>query len=169
MLKILSQISLPTRGKVTIRGRVAALLEVGTGFHSELSGRENVYLNGSILGMRKKEVEKKFDEIVSFAEVEDFIDAPVKHYSSGMFIRLAFSVAAHLDPEVLIVDEVLSVGDLNFQKKSLEKMWQVARQGGTVLFVSHNMTTVLGLTEKAVFIDHGQLKKIGASKNTITF
>ena len=139
LLKILSRITEPTTGRVSIKGRVSSLLEVGTGFHPELTGRENIYLNGSILGMGKVEIKKKFDEIVAFAEIEKFLDTPVKRYSSGMYVRLAFAVAAHLEPEILIVDEVLAVGDAQFQKKCLGKMEEVGREGRTVLFVSHNM------------------------------
>ena len=143
MLKILSRITEPTSGRVTLRGRVASLLEVGTGFHPELTGRENIYLNGAILGMSRAEIRKKFDEIVAFAEIEKFLDTPVKRYSSGMYVRLAFAVAAHLEPEILIVDEVLAVGDAEFQKKCLGKMDEVSRRDGrTVLFVSHNMGAV---------------------------
>src|SRR5450631_526224 len=143
LLKILSRITEPTSGRITIRGRVASLLEVGTGFHPELTGRENVFLNGAILGMSKAEIKSKFDEIVAFAEIEKFLDTPVKHYSSGMYVRLAFAVAAHLEPEILIVDEVLAVGDAEFQKKCLGKMQSVSEQDGrTVLFVSHNMQAI---------------------------
>src|SRR5712672_2995074 len=145
LLKILSRITEPSEGRVRIRGRVASLLEVGTGFHPELTGRENIYLNGAILGMSRAEIKKKFDEIVAFAEVEKFLDMPVKHYSSGMYVRLAFAVAAHLEPEILFVDEVLAVGDASFQKKCLGKMSDVARQGRTILCVSHNMTAVQSL------------------------
>jgi homopolymeric O-antigen transport system ATP-binding protein len=156
LLKILSRIAEPTRGRVTIRGRVASLLEVGTGFHPELTGRENIYLNGAILGMTQREIRKKFDEIVAFAEVEQFLDTPVKRFSSGMYVRLAFAVAAHLDPEVLLVDEVLSVGDAAFQKKCLGKMSDVATQGGrTVLFVSHNMLAVRELCKRVVLLEQG--------------
>ena len=148
LLKILSRITEPTEGRVTLRGRVASLLEVGTGFHPELTGRENIYLNGAILGMSRAEIRKKFDEIVAFAEVERFLDTPVKRYSSGMYVRLAFAVAAHLEPEILIVDEVLAVGDAEFQKKCLGKMDEVARrEGRTVLFVSHNMAAVARISE----------------------
>jgi lipopolysaccharide transport system ATP-binding protein len=142
LLKILSRITEPTRGRVVIRGRVASLLEVGTGFHPELTGRENIYLNGAILGMSQQEIRKKFDQIVAFAEVEQFLDTPVKRYSSGMYVRLAFSVASHLEPESLIIDEVLAVGDAGFQKKCLGKMQDSSRAGRTVLFVSHNMSAV---------------------------
>src|SRR5262245_7981300 len=142
LLKILSRITEPTTGRVEIHGRVGSLLEVGTGFHPELTGRENIFLNGAILGMRKTEIARKFDEIVAFADVEKFIDTPVKHYSSGMYTRLAFAVAAHLEPDILVIDEVLAVGDAQFQKKCLGKMGEVAREGRTVLFVSHNMVAV---------------------------
>lgn len=155
LLKILSRITDPTEGEAEIRGRVGSLLEVGTGFHNELTGRENIYLNGAILGMKRGEIQKKFDEIVVFAEVEKFIDTPVKHYSSGMYLRLAFSVAAHLEPEILLVDEVLAVGDAAFQEKCLGKMSNVAREGRTVLFVSHNMTAILQLASRCVMLEGG--------------
>ena len=157
LLKILSRITEPTEGEADIHGRVVSLLEVGTGFHPELTGRENVYLNGAILGMRQAEIARKFDEIVAFAEVEKFIDTPVKHYSSGMYIRLAFAVAAHLEPEILIVDEVLAVGDAQFQKKCLGKMGEVAEGGRTVLFVSHNMQAVSQLTRSVVLLERGRV------------
>ena len=158
LLKVLSRITEPTRGKICLRGRVASLLEVGTGFHPELSGRENVFLNGAILGMSQREVRKKFDEIVEFAEVERFLDTPVKRYSSGMYVRLAFAVAAHLDPEILVVDEVLAVGDAKFQKKCLGKMQDVSRQQGrTVLFVSHNMAAVKSLCTRAICLERGKI------------
>jgi len=158
LLKVLSRITEPTEGRVRLRGRVASLLEVGTGFHPELSGRENIYLNGSILGMRKEEITRKFDEIVAFAEIEKFLDTPVKRYSSGMYVRLAFAVAAHLEPEILIVDEVLAVGDVQFQKKCLGKMKEVATGGGrTVLFVSHNMAAVRSLCQRGVMLEGGRL------------
>ena len=157
LLKVLSRITEPTEGSVEIHGRVGSLLEVGTGFHPELTGGENIYLNGAILGMKKSDIESKFDEIVSFAEVEKFIDTPVKRYSSGMYLRLAFAVAAHLEPEILVVDEVLAVGDAEFQRKCLGKMSDVAKQGRTVLFVSHNMSTILRLTEETLVIDKGNL------------
>src|SRR5712672_2946617 len=150
LLKILSRITDPTTGRIAITGRVASLLEVGTGFHPELTGRENIFLNGAILGMRRAEIRSKFDEIVAFAEIERFLDTPVKRYSSGMYVRLAFAVAAHLEPEILIVDEVLAVGDAAFQKKCLGKMSDVAREGRTVLFVSHNMAAINQLCETAV-------------------
>ncbi len=167
LLKILSRITEPTEGYADINGRIASLLEVGTGFHPELTGRENIYLNGSILGMKRVEIRKKFDEIVAFSEVEKFIDTPVKYYSSGMYVRLAFAVAAHLDPDILLVDEVLAVGDAAFQKKCLGKMGEVAREGRTVLFVSHNMVAVGELCERCVWIDVGQIRFIGESRNSI--
>lgn len=157
LLKVLSRITDPTEGRVAIHGRVGSLLEVGTGFHEELTGRENIYLNGAILGMRKAEIESKFDEIVHFAEVERFIDTPVKHYSSGMHMRLAFSVAAHLEPEILLVDEVLAVGDMAFQQKCLGKMGEVVQEGRTVLFVSHNMGAVRSLCKTGLVISHGKV------------
>jgi len=157
LLKILSRITKPTEGRAEIRGRVGSLLEVGTGFHPELTGRENIFLNGSILGMRRREIRSKFDEIVAFAEIEKFIDTPVKRYSSGMSVRLAFAVAAHLDPEILLVDEVLAVGDAAFQKKCLGKMGDVAKEGRTVLFVSHNMGAVQRLCSRVQLIDQGHL------------
>jgi len=161
LLKILSRITEPTQGRVRIKGRVASLLEVGTGFHPELSGRENVYLNGAILGMSRVEIQSKFDEIVSFAEIERFIDTPVKRYSSGMYVRLAFAVAAHLEPEILIVDEVLAVGDFNFQKKCLGKMESVADQGRTILFVSHNMAAIRRLCSHTILLEKGNVKAEG--------
>ena len=163
LLKILSRITEPTHGKITLLGRVASLLEVGTGFHPELSGRENIFLNGAILGMSRAEIKAKFDEIVDFAEVERFLDTPVKRYSSGMYVRLAFAVAAHLEPEILIIDEVLAVGDLVFQKKCLGKMKNVAKSGRTVIFVSHNMQTVKGLTDRAILLQSGQMVENGPS------
>jgi len=159
LLKILSRVTGPTSGSIKIKGRVASLLEVGTGFHPELTGRENVYLNGTILGMRKTEIDRKFDEIVAFAEIEKFIDTPVKRYSSGMYVRLAFAVAAHLDPEILIVDEVLAVGDAAFQKKSLGKMGEISKEGRTVLFVSHNMVAIEQLCSRALLLEKGYLKQ----------
>ena len=167
LLKILSEITEPTEGRVEIHGRVGSLLEVGTGFHPELTGRENVYLNGAILGMKRAEIERKFDEIVAFAEVEKFIDTPVKHYSSGMYLRLAFAVAAHLEPEILIVDEVLAVGDAAFQKKCLGKMAGVAKEGRTVLFVSHNMPAITRLCERAILLDEGRLLQDGVSHQVV--
>jgi lipopolysaccharide transport system ATP-binding protein len=164
LLKILSRITAPTTGEITIRGRVGSLLEVGTGFHPELTGRENIFLNGSILGMSRREIETRFDEIVDFSGVEQFLDTPVKRYSSGMYVRLAFSVAAHLDPEVMIVDEVLAVGDAEFQKKCLGKMQDVARSGRTVLFVSHNMGSVTTLCRTAIWLTKGHLEEVGDVK-----
>ncbi len=163
LLKILSRITEPTEGEVDISGRVGSLLEVGTGFHPELTGRENVYLNGAILGMRRAEIARKFDEIVAFAEVEKFIDTPVKHYSSGMYMRLAFAVAAHLEPEILIVDEVLAVGDAEFQKKCLGKMGEVAKGGRTVLFVSHNMHAIKSLCTQGILLETGQVSFDGSA------
>jgi lipopolysaccharide transport system ATP-binding protein len=161
LLKILSRITEPTSGIIEINGRVSSLLEVGTGFHPELTGRENIFLNGAILGMRKQEIKDKFDEIVNFAEIEKFLDTPVKRYSSGMYVRLAFAVAAHLEPEVLLVDEVLSVGDIAFQKKCLGKMEDVAKGGRTVIFVSHNMSAIRNLCNNAIWLDNGRIVKKG--------
>ncbi|HEY9649447.1 MAG TPA: ABC transporter ATP-binding protein, partial [Coleofasciculaceae cyanobacterium] len=162
LLKILSRITEPTTGRISIKGRVASLLEVGTGFHPELTGRENIYLNGAILGMSKTEIKRKFDEIVDFAEVEKFLDTPVKRYSSGMYVRLAFSVAAHLEPEILIIDEVLSVGDINFQKKCLGKMQDISKdEGRTVLFVSHNTEAIQRLCSKCLLLERGKLMASG--------
>ena len=157
LLKVLSHITEPTEGRVALRGRVGSLLEVGTGFHPELTGRENIYLNGAILGMRRVEIDRKFDEIVAFAEIDRFLDTPVKRYSSGMYVRLAFAVAAHLEPEILLVDEVLAVGDAEFQKKCLGKMGDVAHEGRTVLFVSHNMVAIEGLCTRAIVLSNGIL------------
>ena len=167
LLKILSRITEPTEGRVEIHGRVGSLLEVGTGFHPELTGRENVYLNGAILGMRKRETDAKFDEIVAFAEIDRFIDTPVKRYSSGMYVRLAFAVAAHLEPEILLVDEVLAVGDAAFQKKCLGKMNSVTREGRTVMFVSHNMVAVEGLCGRTMLIERGRLKCFGPTPDAL--
>jgi len=167
LLKILSRITEPTKGRVRLRGRVSSLLEVGTGFHPELTGRENIFLNGGILGMTRSEIRQKFDEIVAFAEVEQFLDTPVKRYSSGMYIRLAFAVAAHLEPEILIVDEVLAVGDAQFQRKCLGKMSEVAGGGRTILFVSHNMAMISSLCNKAIQLDNGKLRAVGATSNVI--
>ncbi len=167
LLKILSRITKPTRGHAKIHGRVGSLLEVGTGFHPELTGRENIYLNAAILGMRKAEVAKRFDEIVAFAEVEKFIDTPVKRYSSGMYVRLAFAVAAHLEPEILIIDEVLAVGDAQFQKKCLGKIGEVAHGGRTVLFVSHNMEAILRLCNKAVLLESGAIAAQGETAEIV--
>ena len=163
LLKIVSRITEPSAGRLAIRGRVASLLEVGTGFHFELTGRENIYLSSAILGMRRSETNRRFDEIVAFAEIQDFIDTPVKHYSTGMYLRLAFAVAAHLDPEILLVDEVLAVGDARFQKKCLNKMQDVGEGGRTVLFVSHNMPTMTRLCERALLLEGGRLIKDGTA------
>ncbi len=167
LLKVLSRITEPTVGRVDLYGRVGSLLEVGTGFHPELTGRENIYLNGSILGMHRQEIRRQFDAIVDFAEVEKFLDTPVKHYSSGMYVRLAFAVAAHLNPEILIVDEVLAVGDAQFQNKCLGKMGEVARSGRTVLLVSHNMAAVTNLCTRAVLLDKGTLHYQGSPENAV--
>ncbi len=169
LLKILSRITEPTAGSIRLRGRVASLLEVGTGFHPDLSGRENIYLNGAILGMRRAEIRAKFDEIVAFAEVEKFLDTPVKRYSSGMYVRLAFAVAAHLEPEILIVDEVLAVGDAAFQKKCLGKMQEVSRQQGrTVLFVSHNLSAVQALCTRGIWLHGGVVRSVGEIESVVT-
>ncbi|MCI0703396.1 MAG: ABC transporter ATP-binding protein [Planctomycetia bacterium] len=167
LLRVLSRITAPTEGEIELRGRVGSLLEVGTGFHPELTGRENIYLNGSILGMARSEIARKFDEIVAFSEVEKFLDTPVKRYSSGMYVRLAFAVAAHLEPEILIVDEVLAVGDMQFQKKCLGKMGEVARCGRTVLFVSHNMTAVKALCSRGILIEAGRVAVDGSVDETV--
>jgi lipopolysaccharide transport system ATP-binding protein len=167
LLKILSRITEPTEGRIEIYGKVGSLLEVGTGFHPELTGRENIFLNGAILGMGRSEIGRKFDEIVAFSEVGKFIDTPVKHYSSGMYMRLAFAVAAHLEPEILIVDEVLSVGDNAFQKKCLGKMGEVAKEGRTVLFVSHSMLAVQSLCERVFWLDHGEIVESGPARRVI--
>ncbi|MFZ2161797.1 MAG: ABC transporter ATP-binding protein [Sideroxyarcus sp.] len=167
LLKILSRITEPTSGRVSIKGRVASLLEVGTGFHPELSGRENVFLNGAILGMSKAEIKNKFDEIVAFAEIERFLDTPVKRYSSGMYVRLAFAVAAHLDPEILIVDEVLAVGDAQFQKKCMGKMEDAGKEGRTVLFVSHNMASIQQLCSNGILLRDGMVRDTGPIVNVI--
>lgn len=159
LLKILSRITTPTEGNVELHGRVGSLLEVGTGFHPEMTGRENIYLNGSILGMKKTEIDEKFDEIVRFSEIEKFLDTPVKRYSSGMYVRLAFAVAAHLEPEILLVDEVLAVGDVGFQKKCLGKMGEVAKEGRTVLFVSHNMNAIEQLCNYCILFENGKIRK----------
>jgi len=167
LLKVLSRITEPTSGKIHLNGRVASLLEVGTGFHPELSGRENVYLNGAILGMGRVEIKRKFDEIVDFSGVEKFLDTPVKRYSSGMYVRLAFAVAAHLEPEILIVDEVLAVGDAQFQKKCLGKMEEVGKEGRTVLFVSHNMAAIKRLCSRCVYLEGGSVVKIGDTSTVV--
>jgi len=169
LVKILSKITAPTTGQITVNGRIASLLEVGTGFHPELSGRENIFLNGAILGMRKWEIQKKFDEIVDFAGVEAYIDTPVKRYSSGMYVRLAFAVAAFLEPEILIVDEVLAVGDAEFQKKCLGKMKDVSGQGRTVLFVSHNMGAIQSLCSKSIYLKHGTIQQTGPTDKIINY
>ncbi|MBL8079497.1 MAG: ABC transporter ATP-binding protein [Anaerolineales bacterium] len=168
LLKILSRVTAPTSGKVKVKGRIASLLEVGTGFHPDLTGRENTYLNGAILGMNRKEVDRKFDEIVYFSEVEKFIDTPVKRYSSGMYVRLGFAVAAHLEPEILVVDEVLAVGDVEFQKKCLGKMGDVAKEGRTVLFVSHNMGAIASLCSKGIWLEGGRIKIYSKIQETIS-
>ena len=168
LLKILSQITTPTTGRFEMTGRVSSLLEVGTGFHPELTGRENIFLNGTILGMTRNEIRSKFDEIVHFSGVKKFLDTPVKHYSSGMYVRLAFSVAAHLEPEILIVDEVLAVGDAEFQKKCLGKMGEVTKSGRTVLFVSHNMTAVKNLCPKSMWVKEGRIHMIGSSSPIVS-
>jgi ABC-type polysaccharide/polyol phosphate transport system ATPase subunit len=167
LLKILSRITEPTEGKVSINGRVASLLEVGTGFHPELTGRENIFLNGAVLGMNRAEIKGKFDQIVAFAEVEKFLDTPVKRYSSGMYVRLAFSVAAHLEPEILVVDEVLAVGDLQFQKKCIDKMENAATEGKTILLVSHNMASILSISTKSMLMADGKLIEMGASQDVV--
>jgi lipopolysaccharide transport system ATP-binding protein len=168
LLKILSRITDPTLGRAVVNGRVGSLLEVGTGFHPELTGRENIYLNGAILGMKRSEIEHKFDEIVAFAEVDKFLDTPVKRYSSGMYVRLAFAVAAHLEPEILLVDEVLAVGDASFQKKCLGKMSDVAKQGRTVIFVSHNMVAVQNLCERVIWLNDGAVKSEGPTNQVLS-
>lgn len=169
LLKILSRITEPTKGRVLLKGRVASLLEVGTGFHPELTGRENIYLNGAILGMGRVEIKRKFDEIIDFAEVEKFLDTPVKRYSSGMYVRLAFAVAAHLEPEILVVDEVLAVGDVQFQKKCFGKMEDVGKEGRTVLFVSHQMSAIEKLCSRAIVLNSGGVKFDGDTKSAINF
>jgi ABC-type polysaccharide/polyol phosphate transport system ATPase subunit len=167
LLKILSRITKPTRGRAEVHGRVGSLLEVGTGFHPELTGRENIFLNGAILGMRKVEIERKFDEIVDFAEVEKFLDTPVKHYSSGMYMRLAFGVAAHMETEVLLVDEVLAIGDAQFQKKCFARMSEIGRHGRTILFVSHNMSAVRSICKQALIIESGRVVAQGDIDHTV--
>lgn len=167
LLKILSRITEPSRGRITIRGRVSSLLEVGTGFHPELTGRENIFLNGAILGMPRSEIRKKFDEIVAFSEVERFLDTPVKHYSSGMYVRLAFSVSAHLDPEVLILDEVLAVGDARFQKKCMNKMRRFSEEGRTVLFVSHSASAISQFCSSAIYLEKGRIKRMGPAQDVV--
>src|SRR5687767_11809746 len=169
LLKILSRITRPTKGRVVLKGRVGSLLEVGTGFHSELTGRENVFLNGAVLGMTRHEIEEKFDEIVAFAETGQFLDTPVKHYSTGMTVRLAFAVAAHLEPEILLIDEVLAVGDIAFQKKCLGKMNEVARHGRTVLFVSHDISAVNALCQRAILLHEGSLILHGPTRDVSAY
>jgi lipopolysaccharide transport system ATP-binding protein len=168
LLKILTRITEPTQGRAEMRGRVGSLLEVGTGFHPELTGRENIYLNGAIMGMQRKEIDLKFDEIVAFAEIDRFIDTPVKRYSSGMYVRLAFAVAAHLEPEILLVDEVLAVGDASFQKKCLGKMGDVAKEGRTILFVSHNMVAVQSLCGRTIWLQDSQIKEEGQTEQVVS-
>jgi len=167
LLKILSRVMSPTEGRIQIRGRLSSLLEVGTGFHPELTGRENIYLNGAILGMKRTEIAAKFDEIVAFAEIEKFLDTPVKHYSSGMYMRLAFAVAAHLEPEILLVDEVLAVGDVEFQAKCVGKMGAVAREGRTVMFVSHNIVAVQSLCKRVIWLNEGRIKDEGPTREVV--
>lgn len=170
LLKILTGITPPTEGEAILRGRVSSLLEVGTGFHPELTGRDNIFLNGAILGMKKREIQEKFDEIVAFAGIEKFLDTPVKHYSSGMYVRLAFSVAAHMEPDILIIDEVLAVGDAEFQKKCLGKMEEVTnKQGRTIIFVSHNMATIQSLCKKCILLEKGKIKKSGETRDIIEY
>jgi lipopolysaccharide transport system ATP-binding protein len=169
LLKILSRITEPTRGYADINGRIGSLLEVGTGFHDELSGRENIFLNGAILGMRKAEIRRKFDEIVEFSQIQRFLDTPVKHYSSGMFVRLAFAVAAHLEPEILLVDEVLAVGDSRFQKKCLNKMEDIAQGGRTVIFVSHNLSAITRICPRAILLDEGRVVSDGPAHQVVGF
>jgi len=169
LLKVLSRITEPTTGCVKLYGRIASLLEVGTGFHPELTGRENIFLNGAILGMKKTEIQRKFDEIVAFAEIDEFLDTPVKHYSSGMYMRLAFAVAAHLEPEILLIDEVLAVGDAAFQSKCLGKMGEVAKHGRTVMFVSHQMGAIAQLCGKAMLLNHGTIEKQGDTQSIIDY
>ncbi|WP_339028218.1 polysaccharide ABC transporter ATP-binding protein [Bradyrhizobium symbiodeficiens] len=169
LLKILSRITEPSQGRITLYGRISSLLEVGTGFHPELTGRENIFLNGAVLGMTRREILRKFDEIVAFAEVDRFLDTPVKHYSSGMYVRLAFAVAAHLEPEILIVDEVLAVGDVEFQKKCLGKMNEVSRSAGrTVLFVSHNMDAIRNLCSRAIMFEAGRVRQVGDTDSVVS-
>src|ERR1700681_4811587 len=168
LLKILARVTKPTEGFAKVHGRMGSLLEVGTGFHPELTGRENVFLSGAILGMRKREIDRKFDEIVAFAEVDKFIDTPLKHFSTGMQMRLAFAVAAQLEPEILLVDEVLAVGDLEFQKKCLGKMSEVSKGGRTIVFVSHQMSQIRRLCERVIWIDHGLLKQDGPTLDVVS-
>lgn len=169
LLKVLSRITEPTSGRAELYGRVASLIEVGTGFHPDLTGRENIYLNGAILGMKQREIDRRFDEIVAFAEIEKFLDTPVKHYSSGMYVRLAFAVAAHLEPDILIIDEVLAVGDASFQKKCLGKMDSVTQSGRTVLFVSHSMPMITQLCENVFLLKDGEIVKRGPAKEVVDY
>lgn len=169
LLKLLSRIIKPTRGEAVLRGRTGSLLEIGTGFHRELTGEENIFLNGAILGMKRHEIEQKFDEIVAFSEIEEFLGTPIKHYSSGMFTRLAFSVAAHLEPEILMVDEVLAVGDLAFQRKCLAKMRDVNKQGRTIIFVSHNMQAITRLCSRAIWIREGEIARDGSAQEVVSY
>ncbi len=169
LLKVLSRVTEPTSGRVELYGRVTSLLEVGTGFHPDLTGRENIYLNGAILGMKRREIERKFAEIVAFAEIERFLDTPVKHYSIGMYLRLAFAIGAHLDPDILIIDEVLAVGDANFQLKCLGKMDEVTRDGRTVVLVSHDMNLITQVCHTAVLLREGQLQSIGPARDVVNF
>ena len=169
LLKVLSRIIAPTTGKIELYGRVASLLQVGTGFHPDLSGRENIYLNGAVLGMKRREIDSKFDEIVAFAEIEEFLDTPVKHYSSGMYVRLAFAVAAHLDPDILIVDEVLAVGDANFQKRCLGKMDDVMKSGRTVLFVTHAMDMITQHCANAILLTKGRIEMMGPAHEVVNY
>lgn len=169
LLKLLSQITPPTKGEIILRGRIASLLEVGTGFHPELTGRENIFLNGAILGMKQKEIKKRFDQIVDFAEIDKFLDTPVKHYSSGMYMRLAFAVAAHLDSEILLIDEVLAVGDIQFQNKCLNKIQSVTKSGRTVIFISHNLSVISRFTNTCFLFENGQIVKTGEPKKVIDY
>ena len=168
LLKILSRITEPTTGRAEFRGRIGSLLEVGTGFHAELTGRENIYLNGSILGMTRREIDAKFDEIVAFSEVERFLETPVKRYSSGMYVRLAFAVAAHLNPEILVIDEVLAVGDATYQRRCINRMSDLAASGATILFVSHNMDVIPQLCHRAVLLDRGEVQSVGAARDVVS-
>jgi len=167
LLKLMNGIFMPNKGKISIKGKVGALIAAGVGFHPMLTGRENIYINGVILGMTKKEIDKKFDEIVEFADIGDFLDTQVKNYSSGMYVRLGFSVAIHCEPDILLVDEILSVGDIEFQNKSINKMYEIVKSGKTVIFVSHNISTVLSLTKKAIYLDKGQIKVQGKTSQVI--
>lgn len=167
LLKLLNGIFMPDQGKIIVKGKVGALINVGAGFHPMLTGRENIYINGAILGMTKKEIDKKFDEIVNFAGVTNFLDTPVKNYSSGMYVRLGFSVAAHCEPDILLVDEVLSIGDLEFQQKAMQKMRQIVNSDKTVIFVSHNIDTILSFTKRAIYLKNGQIREIGETPKVV--